>query len=55
MSRYGELKGLYLGSDLNPIDSSSKPTLGSGISIQKPKKGEKQVLITLSKAVQVEN
>jgi hypothetical protein len=51
MSRHGELKGLYLASNLNPTDSSAELTLGHDISIQKPKKGEKLVLITLSKAV----
>jgi hypothetical protein len=38
-----------------PTDSSAELTLGYDISIQKFKKGEKPVLITLSKAVQAEN
>jgi hypothetical protein len=38
-----------------PTDSSAELTLGHDISIQKLKKGEKPVLITLSKAVQAEN
>jgi len=55
MSRHAELKGLFPGAELNPTDPSAKATLGSGISVPKAKKGQKPVLITLSKAVQAEN
>ena len=55
MSKHGQLQGLYPGSDINSVDPSSIATLGSGISMQQPKKGQKQVLITLSKAIQLEN
>jgi hypothetical protein len=37
------------------MDSSSASILGCGISIEQPKKGHKLVLITLSKAIQLEN
>ena len=55
MSKHGELKGLFPAADLNPTDPSSESILGSRISAKKPKKGQKPVLITLSKAVQAEN
>ena len=55
MSKHSELKGLFPAADLNPTDPSLESTLGSGISAEKPKKGQKLVLITLSKAVQAEN
>jgi hypothetical protein len=55
MSKHGQLQGLYPGSDLNSVDPSSITTLGSGISMEKPQKGQKPVLITLSKAIQLEN
>jgi hypothetical protein len=55
MLKHGQLQGLYLGSNLNSVDPSSTTTLGSGISIKEPKKGQKLVLITLSKAIQLEN
>jgi hypothetical protein len=55
MSKHGELKGLFPGTELNLTDSSSETTLGSGIHIQYPKNGPKPVLIALSKAVQLEN
>jgi hypothetical protein len=37
MSKHGQLKGLYPGSDLNCVDSSSASILGYGISIEQPK------------------
>jgi hypothetical protein len=55
MSKHGELKGLFPAADLNPTDPSAESTLGSGISAEMPKNGQKPVLITLSKAVQAEN
>jgi hypothetical protein len=55
MLKHGELKGLFPRTKLNPTNSSSETTLGSGIHIQNSKKGLKPVLITLSKAVQLEN
>jgi hypothetical protein len=55
MSRHGELKGLFPIAKLNPTDPSAKTTLGSGISVQRATKGQKPVIITLSKAVQAEN
>jgi hypothetical protein len=55
MSKHGELKGLFPRTELNPTDSSSETTLGSGIHVQNSKNGPKPVLITLSKAVQLEN
>jgi hypothetical protein len=55
MSRHSEIKGLFSGVEFNPTDPSAETTLGSGISVQTAKKGQKPVLIALSKAVQVEN
>ena len=54
MSKHGKLKGLFPAADLNPTDPNSERTLRSGISAEKPKKGQKPVLIMLSKAVQAE-
>jgi hypothetical protein len=55
MLKHGELKGLFPRTELNLTNSSSETTLGSGIRFQNSKNGLKLVLITLSKAVQLEN
>jgi hypothetical protein len=55
MSKHSKLKGLFPRTELNPTNSSSETTLGSRIQIQNSKNGPKPVLITLSKAVQLEN
>jgi hypothetical protein len=54
-SKHGKLRGLYPGSDLNSIDSSTASILGHEIGVAQSENGQKQVLITLSRAVQLEN
>jgi len=55
MLKHDKLKGPFPRTKLNFTNSSSKTILGNGIYIQNSKNSPKLVLITLSKAVQLEN
>ena len=55
MSRNGPIKGFFSGSDLNIVDPIHISTFGKDISTKYLEKGNSSVLITLSKAIQLEN